>query len=214
MKKLLLLFIPFLTFSQSNESLLNGDWNIVSIEYSSELDLSNIPGVGGFLGTQDFSGEADDAGTWSFDSNNYTYSLDLDFQTEIFTIATFEVPSIPIQNNSSGTWTLDQEGDLLIITDNFTTLESNYEIIVLSNDIGVVSGTVPFSQEVLGYNFDLELELEMVLEKQENNSTIHESNHSKKLVKIIDILGKESGKKGLNLEIYNDGTVNKKYIIK
>ena len=99
MKKLLLLItIPFLSFTQNNESILNGDWNIVTIEYSSEIDLSNVPTVGAFLGVQEFSGEADDAGTWSFNSNDYSYVMDLDFETETFTILTFEVPNIPIQN--------------------------------------------------------------------------------------------------------------------
>ena len=93
-----------------------------------------------------------------------------------------------------------------------TTIESSYEIIVLSNDIGVISGIVPFSQEVAGMMFNLDLELEMVLEKQENTD-INELVNSKKLIKIIDFLGKETNEKGFNLEIYNDGTVKKKYLM-
>ena len=47
-----------------------------------------------------------------------------------------------------------------------------------------------------------------------NESNISErepqNNH---LVKKIDILGKETNKKGFNIEIYNNGIVNKKYIV-
>ena len=219
MKKLLILLIPILSFGQGNESLLNGDWDIVSLEYSSAIDLSDIPTIGIFLGVQEFSGEADDAGTWSFNSNDYTYAMDLDFQTEAFTISIplagdFDMPSIPVQNNSSGTWVLTQGGDMLVITDGLTTIESSYEIIALSNDIGVISGVVPFSQDIAGMSFNLEIELEMVLEKQENNSDINELAHSKELIKIIDFLGKETSKRGFNLEIYNDGTVQKKYLMR
>ena len=211
--------IPMLSFSQNNASLLNGNWDIISLEYSSEIDLSDVPTVGTFLGVQDFSGEADDAGTWSFDSSDFTYIMDLDFQTEEFAInipfvGDFDMPSIPVQNSGTGTWTLTQNDDVLVITDGLTSLESSYEIIALTNDLGVISGEVPFTQEVAGMNFDLDIELEMVLEKQENNSDINELVNTKKLIKIIDFLGKETSQKGFNLEIYNDGTVQKKYLIR
>ena len=48
----------------------------------------------------------------------------------------------------------------------------------------------------------------------ENNSFIQELSTNKVLLKIIDILGKETTGKGFNIEIYDDGTVEKKYIIK
>ena len=158
-------------------------------------------------------------GTWSFDSSDFTYIMDLDFQTEEFAInipfvGDFDMPSIPVQNSGTGTWTLTQNDDVLVITDGLTSLESSYEIIALTNDLGVISGEVPFTQEVAGMNFDLDIELEMVLEKQENNSDINELVNTKKLIKIIDFLGKETSQKGFNLEIYNDGTVQKKYLIR
>ena len=49
-------------------------------------------------------------------------------------------------------------------------------------------------------------------ENVENTSSINELNNSKKIVKIIDLLGKETNKKGFIIEIYNDGSVQKKYI--
>ena len=47
-----------------------------------------------------------------------------------------------------------------------------------------------------------------------NTSTLFELNNSKTLVSTIDLLGKETAEKGFNIEIYNDGSVKKKYIIK
>ena len=48
----------------------------------------------------------------------------------------------------------------------------------------------------------------------EDTSSINEFENSKKLVKVIDILGKETNNKGFIIKIYNDGSVEKKYIIK
>ena len=48
----------------------------------------------------------------------------------------------------------------------------------------------------------------------ENNSSIQESETKKKKLKSIDILGREPANKGFQLHIYNDGSVNKKYLIK
>mgnify|MGYP001316520068 CR=1 FL=1 len=36
----------------------------------------------------------------------------------------------------------------------------------------------------------------------------------KKIIRIIDLLGRNQIKTGLQLEIYNDGSVEKKYLIK
>ena len=46
------------------------------------------------------------------------------------------------------------------------------------------------------------------------NSSIKEDFLANKLVKVIDVLGRETIKKGLNIEIYNDGNVEKKIILK
>ena len=47
-----------------------------------------------------------------------------------------------------------------------------------------------------------------------NNSSILYFNKSKCLVKRVDLLGRETTNKGFQLEIYDDGSVEKKYIIK
>ena len=47
-----------------------------------------------------------------------------------------------------------------------------------------------------------------------NASLIDDQSHgSRKLIRAVDILGRNAAKKGFNLEIYDDGSVEKKYII-
>ena len=46
-----------------------------------------------------------------------------------------------------------------------------------------------------------------------NNSDIQENLTTKNLIKKIDILGREATYKGFELHIYNDGSVEKKYVI-
>jgi len=46
------------------------------------------------------------------------------------------------------------------------------------------------------------------------NSSIKEDVVANKLVKVIDVLGRETIKQGLNIEVYNDGNVEKKIILK
>ena len=48
----------------------------------------------------------------------------------------------------------------------------------------------------------------------ENNSLIQEIPPQKHLIKTIDILGRETTNKGFQLHIYDDGSVEKKYLIK
>ena len=47
----------------------------------------------------------------------------------------------------------------------------------------------------------------------ENNSFIQELTINKSLLKIIDILGRETTNKGFQLHIYSDGSIEKKYVI-
>ena len=48
----------------------------------------------------------------------------------------------------------------------------------------------------------------------ENNSNIQDWETKKKKLKSIDILGRETTNKGFQLHIYDDGSVEKKYVIK
>ena len=52
------------------------------------------------------------------------------------------------------------------------------------------------------------------LKCMEKSSLIEKPNSSKKLVKNVDILGRETTNKGFQLHIYDDGSVEKKYLIK
>ena len=45
------------------------------------------------------------------------------------------------------------------------------------------------------------------------NVSIFENIHTKSLLKNIDILGRDTNSKGFNIEIYDDGSVDKKYIV-
>ena len=54
-----------------------------------------------------------------------------------------------------------------------------------------------------------------ICDEDENNTGIQEFSQPKSIIAVINILGREVSSSGkFNLEIYNDGTVEKKYIIK
>ena len=217
MKKILLtLILPFIVFSQDNETILNGNWDIVSLEYSTELDLSFLEAIIGFNpGSQDISGEADDAGTWSFQYPDYTYNNDFSFTTEPVTILTFEAPGVPVDISSDGTWELSG-GNTITTTDQMTGLTSNYNIDVIFEQFAIISGTVPFSQEIMGYSIDLEMEIELQLQKQDDNTEINDAFELKnqKIIKTIDIEGKKTtNTASFRLYIYENGYVHKKYIL-
>lgn len=147
-------------------NLLNGNWNIVSLEYSTELDLSFLESIIGFNpGNQDVSGEATNAGAWTFQYPEYLYNNNFNFTTDPITILTFEIPGFPIDVSSNGTWTLTNNDNTIIAIDENTNLESYYEILNIQNNIAFLNGVIPFSQEVMGFNVDLEIEVEMRLEK-------------------------------------------------
>ena len=48
----------------------------------------------------------------------------------------------------------------------------------------------------------------------EKNSNIEEKKNDKNILKCIDLLGRNSSKKNIYIEIYNDGSVHKKYLMK
>ena len=202
MRKLLLIMMPFLCASQDDAYMLDGSWNIVELEYSATV--SGFP----------FSGEADNAGTWIFNDNDYTYTQNLNFQSDPVTIpiANIEIPSLPIQNNTSGTWELTNNNETLIITNSITSIESPYDVIILTEQVMMINGTLPYSQFFQDVTLDFEFELEMVLEKQENNSLELHQDNSKKIVSVIDPLGRAITKQGIHIIIYDDGSVEKKYL--
>jgi len=198
---------------QGNESILDGTWEIISLEYSTEIDLSFIPQIGPLIGTQTIAGEANDAGQWTFQYPEYLYDNDVSFNTEPITILTFEAPSIPIDISSNGTWELINNGNTISTTDALTGLISEYEIDVLFDEFAIISGTVGFNENILGYEINEEIELELQLQKQ-TSSSLHDVNTKrKKIITIVDITGKNTHQNRLKLYIYNDGSVEKKYIV-
>ena len=149
--------------------ILNGTWNIALLDYETEIDLSAFSELAGGLplGNEEISGQAQDAGIWILNSENYTYNSELDFATEEFTLATFiPVPSIPFNYSNSGTWELTNNENDLILTDESTGQISEYEIISIAENSAFVVGTVQASQDIMGFNFDLELDVQMQLIKQ------------------------------------------------
>ena len=214
MKRLLITILcPFLIQGQGNESILDGTWDIISLEYSTEIDLSFIPQIGPLLGTQIIAGEANDAGQWTFQYPEYLYDNDVSFNTEPITILTFEAPSIPIDISSDGTWELINNGNTISTTDALTGLTSSYEIDVLFDEFAIISGTVGFNENILGYDINEEIELELQLQKQTSLSLTDLNTNQKKIITIVDMTGKQTSQNRLKLYIYNDGSVEKKYII-
>ena len=53
-----------------------------------------------------------------------------------------------------------------------------------------------------------------VLTYNSTPTVIEEYTTNKKILHIIDILGRETANKGFNIELYDDGSVEKKYLIK
>lgn len=151
--------------------ILNGTWNIALLDYETEIDLSAFSELAGGLplGNEEISGQAQDAGIWILNSENYTYTSELDFATEEFTLATFiPIPSIPFNYSNSGTWELTNNENDLILTDESTGQISEYEIISIAENSAFVVGTVQASQDIMGFNFDLELDVQMQLIKQQD----------------------------------------------
>ena len=150
----------------STSSLLNGSWIIVALEYSTEIDLSDVPTVGPLLGVQQIDGEATDAGVWTFQHPEYIYNNNLNFDTEAIEILGQSLPSVPVDVSSNGTWELVNNDTYLLTTDDVTSVESTYNILSIQNDMLFMNGTIPFSQEIMGLNLDLQIEVEMQLQKQ------------------------------------------------
>ena len=137
------------------------------MDYETEFDLSFLADfLGGISpGSQTISGQAEDAGFWVINSDNMTYTSQLDFETEPFTILTFEAPSVPFNDSSSGTWELYNNDNDLIFTDSQSGEVSEYEIISISNSNLFLNGTVNISQEIMGSSFDFEIDVQLQLEK-------------------------------------------------
>tara|TARA_B100001093_G_scaffold451079_1_gene458261 strand:- start:2209 stop:2934 length:726 start_codon:yes stop_codon:yes gene_type:complete len=165
--------------------LLDGEWNIELLEYATEVDLSQIdqsilpeefqlvwPLIVGSLGSAGIEGEAEDAGAFQIESTDNTYNQVLVFDTEageieIPIIGAQEIPSIPIDISSSGTWFLQNNDQTIVFRDSSTGSEQVYEILTLSSDFARLQGNlvVPLNLDGL-FSIEVDLDLDLQLQKQ------------------------------------------------
>lgn len=157
--------------------LASGDWTVSHIEYDTEIDLSIIdvsildaisPLISTFISTIGLIpvvGEADDAGMYSISMNN-TYTSDLAFTTEPISILSFEIPGVPINLPSNGSWSLQNNEEEIVFIDETTGAQQLYEITNLTEEFALLRGVLIISQEIplLGL-YEFEIELELTLEK-------------------------------------------------
>ena len=167
----------------SSASLLDGQWNISLLEYSpdiSAVDVSTLPqeiadiwfllaGVLEFSGALD--GEAVDAGGIELSYEDYSYMQILAFSTEATQISipfgdTYDIPSIPIDIDSEGTWTLENNDSELIFTDSETGLQQVCEIQGdISSNYILLNVSIEFPIDFPGFeSFNIPVNLVMHLE--------------------------------------------------
>ena len=150
----------------SSASLLDGQWNISLLEYSpdvSAVDVSTLPQeiadiwviISVLLETSGaLDGEAVDAGGIELSYEDYSYMQILAFSTEATQISipfgdTYDIPSIPIDINSEGIWTLENNESELIFTDSDTGVQQVCEI----------QGNITSSYILLNVNLDFPIGL-------------------------------------------------------
>ena len=165
--------------------MLAGEWNIQLLEYESDVDLSQIDAsilpeeiqalwpliIAGLGNSVNIEGEAQDAGTFQIMNIDNTYNQVLVFDTEpmeieIPIVGAQEIPSIPIDNSSSGVWVLQDNEEMIVFTDIETGSEQAFEILNLSLDIARFKGSlnVPFDLAGL-FSIDIDLDLDLQLNR-------------------------------------------------
>ena len=142
----------------STSYLLSGSWNILNIEYTTQIDIP-------ILGSQTISGEANDAGNWTFLYPEQTCSNTLNFVTEGIDILGQTLPGIPIDMTSEGTWELSNNENNLLVTDQNTNLISDYQILSVQENVCFLSGTIPFVIDTMGFTINSEIDIELQLSK-------------------------------------------------
>jgi hypothetical protein len=157
--------------------LASGDWTISHIEYDTEVDLSIIdasvldaifPGLSFLVATMGpipVVGESDDAGAYSLSMDN-SYTSNLSFTTEPLLIAGFEMPGVPLDLPSEGTWVLQNNEEEISFVDATTGAEQLYSIDNLTQEFALLRGSIVIAQEIptLGL-YEFEVEIELTLEK-------------------------------------------------
>jgi len=157
--------------------LASGDWTISHIEYDTEVDLSIIdasildaifPGLSALAGATviPVEGESDDAGAYSLSMDN-SYTSNLSFTTEpISVLGFFDIPGIPLDLPSDGTWGLQNNEEEIVFVDTTTGAEQLYTIENLTQEFALLRGSLIIAQEIPSFgSYEFEVELELTLEK-------------------------------------------------
>ena len=168
-------------------SQFDGVWNILQLEYEASIDLTPIVSMIddpliqaglALLGNEiNLEGEAADAGSFSLNYSDLTYEGNLDFETEEQPFALFQIPSVPIDLQTQGTWMLQNDDQELVFTDSNSGLEQVYEIISLTETTVYMKGVINMSTdaldlggddmgilELLGSDFELPINMDLYLE--------------------------------------------------
>ena len=142
--------------------LASGDWTISHIEYDTEVDLSTF----GLTGVLPVVGESDDAGTYSLSMDN-SYTSNLSFTTEPISIPfLFDLPGIPLDLPSDGTWSLENNEEEILFIDATTGAQQLYTIENLTHEFALLRGSIIIAQEIPNIGlYEFEVELELTLEK-------------------------------------------------
>lgn len=162
----------------STEYLVSGEWSITHLEYETAIDLTSIDAsvlpaeiatILAFLGDEiPIEGEAEDAGTYSLNLEDNTYVGELAFDTEpVPVFGAIELPSIPMNLDSEGTWTIQGNDEEIVFVDGTTGVQQVYQIENLTEDFALLRGLVmaPVALEMFG-EYDFEVEMVLQLEKQ------------------------------------------------
>jgi len=157
--------------------LASGDWTISHIEYDTEVDLSAIdasvldaifPGLSLLvltMGPIPIVGASDDAGAYSLNMDN-SYTSNLSFTTDPLTVLTFEVPGIPLDLSSDGTWGLQNNEEEIVFVDATTGAQQLYSIENLTQEFALLRGSIIISQDIPTFGvYEFEVEIELTLEK-------------------------------------------------
>jgi len=104
-------------------------------------------------------------------------------------------------------------------TQNYDSLLCGWSQLNLSNSVMFSGGYSTYCncEEARQYiidTFNWIIEDDGLLDNNCNETEIYEPFFTKIWIKKINILGREVANKGFQLEIYNDGSIEKKYIIK
>ena len=170
-------------------SQFDGEWRISLLEYEASIDLSPITDMIDDITIQialalagnqiSFEGEAEDAGAFILNYENYTYQGILAFSTEEETVlGVLPIPSVPIDLETQGIWALQDDDEELVFTDMTTGLEQVYEVVSLTENTAYLKGVLYMSLDafdfpseasaildLLGSDFELPINMDLQLER-------------------------------------------------